>query len=373
VVPLALILAVGAGAAVAIALHGATPRQSLDAQRVYNRLEPSIVDVTSSLPYAAETAEGTGFVIDAAQGLVLTNNHVIDGATSVSATIVTSGRTYPATVIGDNAGDDVALLRLRGATGLVAASLGSASDAAPGDPVLGIGNSGGQGGPPTVVPGHVSSLGRTIKAVDQSSGFTEILRDMLQVAGDIQPGDSGGPLADAAGQVIGMDTAASRPSARAAAESFAIPIGIALADARQIGTGRTGAGVTIGRPAFLGAVVTDRSATDPSDQFISYSETGGAVSPCLTTLQEAGIPARVATARSGILVEGVLCGTPADTAGLGAGDVITAVAGRTVSSVRALSGVMTGLSPGQRVPVRWVAVGGAGRSATVRLGEGPAR
>ena len=89
-------------------------------EAVYDEVEPGIVDVTSNLQYLQETAEGTGFVIDAAAGLVLTNNHVIDGATSVTVTPVTSGKSYPARVLGYDRTDDVALLQVRGATGLKA-------------------------------------------------------------------------------------------------------------------------------------------------------------------------------------------------------------------------------------------------------------
>jgi S1-C subfamily serine protease len=389
VVPLALVVAAGGGAAITIALHRTTsPQSTINAQTVYNQVEPSIVDVSSSLPYAAETAEGTGFVIDAAHGLVLTNNHVVDGSTEVTATLVTSGRSYHAKVLGDNALDDVALLRLDGASGLVTAPLASGSPstsaATLGAPVLGIGNSGGQGGAPTIVPGYISSLSRTVNAVDQASGITETLRDMLQVSAPIQPGDSGGPLADAAGQVIGMDTAATQASPSTAAEGFAIPIGTALADARQLMSGQAGPGVTFGTPAFLGVVVADRSAADPSDRALDNHslQTGALPSPddpgCLVITQEASVPARVATARYGALVEGAFCGSAAAAAGLRPGDVITAVGGTTVSSARSLNEILTGLRPGQNVTVQWVPVGGAGsgggeRSATVRLGEGPAR
>jgi S1-C subfamily serine protease len=233
VLPLALVLAGASGATVALLLNrNVAPQGSIDDQAVYSEVEPSIVDVTSSLSYAAETAEGTGFVIDARDGLVITNNHVIDGATEVTATLVTTGRTYPAKVVGDDTTDDVALLQLQGASGLTAAPIGSASEATLGAPVLGIGNSGGQGGAPAVVPGYISNLSRTIKAADESSGFTETLRNMLQVNAQIEPGDSGGPLADAAGQVIGIDTAATQSSPGVPGEGFAIPIGTALTDAR---------------------------------------------------------------------------------------------------------------------------------------------
>ncbi|MGD0553572.1 MAG: trypsin-like peptidase domain-containing protein [Streptosporangiaceae bacterium] len=370
VVPLALVLTAVSGATVALLLnHNVTPQGTIDDQTVYGAVEPSIVDVTSALSYAAETAEGTGFVIDARDGLVITNNHVIDGATDVTATMVTTGRTYQARVVGDDTNDDIALLQLEGASSLTTAPIGNASNATLGAPVLGIGNSGGQGGAPAVVPGYISSLGRTIKAVDEASGFTETLRNMLQVTAQIEPGDSGGPLADAAGQVIGIDTAATQSAPGTAGEGFAIPIGTALSDARQIRDGRVGPGISLGLPGFLGVLATSRTPADSAEQVLTR-----AVSPgCLMISQEAGVPAAVAPARYGALVEGVFCASAAATAGLSAGDVITAVAGRTVGSLPTFSATMNELRPGQRVALRWVTITGADRSAIVRLGDGPAR
>jgi S1-C subfamily serine protease len=239
VILLALIVAAIAAATMTLVMRNPAPSQAtstLNAQSVYNRVSPSIVDVTASLTYAGETAEGTGFIISSARDLVLTNNHVIAGATSVAATIVASGRTYHATVIGDDTNDDVALLRLvdAGHARLTAAPLGNSSDTSLGQPVLGIGNSGGAGGAPTIAPGYITGLNRTIQALDQSSGVTETLRGVLQVTAQIQPGDSGGPLVNASGQVIGVDTAATQPppgSGPGRAAGFAIPIGAALADA----------------------------------------------------------------------------------------------------------------------------------------------
>jgi len=369
-VPAALVLAGVSGAALALLLHRTpVPQGNLDDQAVYDKIEPSIVDVTSSLTYAAETAEGTGFVVDARDGLVLTNNHVIDGATSVTATLVSTGRTYTAAVVGDNAGDDVALLRIEGASGLTAAPLGDDQDTELGDPVLGLGNSGGQGGAPTVVPGYISSLGRTIKAVDQASGFTETLRDMLQVTAQIQPGDSGGPLADADGQVIGVDTAATQPGPGVTGEGFAIPIGVAIADAARIRSGEPGPGITIGLPGFLGVEVTSRDLADQGEDFLASQP----APQCLLISQEATPPTAVAPGRSGVVVEGSYCGSPAAAAGLDQGDVITAVAGRTTSDLSAFTQVINGLRPGQRIAVDWTTVAGSRQMAEVSLGAGPAR
>ena len=200
--------------------------KAMNDEAVYNEVAPGIVDVSANLQYLEETAEGTGIVIDAAQGLVLTNNHVIDGATSVTITPVLSGHPYSARVLGYDPSDDVALLQFQGATGLKSVAIGDSSRLAAGLPVLAIGNEAGQGGPPTIAPGIISGLDRTIEASDEISGTSEILHDMLQTSADIRPGDSGGPLADAAGQVVGIDTAA---GGGADYFGYAIPIDEALA------------------------------------------------------------------------------------------------------------------------------------------------
>jgi S1-C subfamily serine protease len=170
--------AAGIGTAVAVrdvgsggAATGAPVRTMNDAV-VYGQVEPGVVDVSADLQYLDETAEGTGFVIDAAAGLVLTNNHVIDGATSVMVTPVTSGKSYQARVLGYDLPDDIALLQIKGATGLKAVTLGDSGDLTVGTQVLALGNEAGQGGPPTVAPGVIASTGRSIIASDASSGLT---------------------------------------------------------------------------------------------------------------------------------------------------------------------------------------------------------
>ncbi|MGH3185066.1 MAG: S1C family serine protease, partial [Streptosporangiaceae bacterium] len=225
---------------------------AMNDEAVYDEVEPGVVDVTASLPYLQETAEGTGFVIDAAAGLVLTNNHVIDGATSVTVTPVMSGKSYRARVLGYDRTDDVALLQLPGATGLKAVTIGDSWQVTVGTPVLAIGNEAGQGGSPTVAPGVISSLDRTIVASDQNSGLRETLYGMMQTNADIRPGDSGGPLADAAGRVIGIDTAAGGGTVYS---GYAIPINQALPIARRIAARQPSTRIQIGLPAFLGVLV----------------------------------------------------------------------------------------------------------------------
>ena len=220
---------------------------TLNAEAVYQAVEPGVVDVTSNLRYLQETAKGTGFVIDSAAGLILTNNHVIDGATSVAVTPVTSGRSYPARILGYDRADDVALLQVRGIPRLRAVTIGRSARVRVGMPVLAIGNEAGQGGSPTVAPGVISNLDRTIVATDQSSGLNETLHGMMQTSADIRPGDSGGPLAGADGRVIGINTAA---GGNTVYSGYAIPIDQAMPIAWQIAAGLPGARVQIGLPGL---------------------------------------------------------------------------------------------------------------------------
>jgi S1-C subfamily serine protease len=345
---------------------------AMNDEAVYAAVEPGIVDVASNLRYLQETAEGTGFVIDAAAGLVLTNNHVIDGATSVTVTPVLSGKSYPARVLGYDRADDVALLQVQGVTGLKPVTLGNSSHVRVGTPVLAIGNEAGQGGSPTVAPGVISSLYRTIVATDQSSGLTETLHGMMQTNADIRPGDSGGPLADAAGRVIGIDTAA---GGNTVYSGYAIPINQALPIARRIAAGQPGARIQLGLPAFLGVLLPDSASTDPRRQARQELRQTGTVSGSgrsCTSGDTTAVPGSIAPARSGALVDGVLCGTAAATAGLFAGDVITSIGGRAVTSPGSLTAIVSGYRPGSKAPLAWISPGGSLHTAVVTLDAGPA-
>jgi S1-C subfamily serine protease len=345
---------------------------AMNDEAVYNEVEPGIVDVSANLEYLQETAEGTGVVIDAAAGLVLTNNHVIDGATSVTVTPVMSGKSYPARVLGYDMSHDIALLQVRGAPGLKAVTIGDSSHVKVGTPVLALGNEAGQGGSPTVAPGVISSLDRTIVASDQASALTETLYGMMQTSADIRPGDSGGPLADAAGQVVGIDTAA---GGNKDYSGYAIPIDQALPIARQIAAGRPSAHVQIGLPAFLGVLVSSSTSTEPSRQASQeLRQTGDASggSRSCTSGDTTDIPASIAPARSGALVDGVLCGTPAAAAGLFAGDVITSIGGRAITTPGSLNAIVSHYRPGSKAPLAWVSPGGSRHTAVVTLGAAPA-
>jgi S1-C subfamily serine protease len=245
-------IAIGVGGAVALRSPGSAPsmRQTASAaaadrpadqpaatarplsdRAIYARVEPSVVDVTATVRAAGETASGTGFVINPRAALVLTNNHVIRDATSVTITIPATGRTYQARIVGTDASADIALLKISPVRGLAAAPLGDSARVTAGSAVVAIGNRAGAGGTPASAPGVISGTGRTVQASDSASGFTETLHGLIATTARIEPGDSGGPLADSAGAVIGVDTAAGTGDADA---GYAIPIDAAMAAERQI-------------------------------------------------------------------------------------------------------------------------------------------
>jgi S1-C subfamily serine protease len=287
-----------------------------------------IVEINTVLQYQDARAAGTGMVLTS-DGEILTNNHVVDGATSISVTISSTGATYTATVVGTDPSDDVAVLQLSHASGLKTAKLSSAA-ATIGESVTGVGNAGGTG-TLSAATGSVTALDQSITASDESGGGSEQLTGLIEVDAAIQAGDSGGPLYGADGTIIGMDTAA---SSGGPADGYAIPIGTARAIADQIESGADDATIHQGNPAFLGVSMADGA--------------------------------------SGATVAGALPGGAAESAGISAGDVITSVDGTAIGSADDLSSTLAGHAPGDRVTVTWTTAAGASESATVTLGTGPA-
>jgi len=309
------------------------------------KVVPGVVDIDTRLGFRNGSAAGTGMVLTPS-GEVLTNNHVIDGATRITATLVDTGRTYQATVVGTDPTEDVAVIQLQGASGLKTVPTGDSSAVAPGDDVVALGNAGGAGGAPDVVSGTVQAVGRTITAGELGGASSETLAGLIQTDAPLQPGDSGGPLVNSAGQVIGMNTAASsgRRFSAGAAESFAIPMARALNVAHQIESGRATAAVHIGLPALLGVSI------DPSSAGQGGSGSGGV----------------------GAAIAGVESGLPAAGAGLSAGDTITSLDGHAVDSSQTLSALMKTHHPGDRVTVGWTDASGGQHSAALTLATGPA-
>jgi S1-C subfamily serine protease len=218
------------------------------------------VIINTTLQYDSEAAAGTGMVINAS-GLVLTNNHVIEDSTKITATVASTGKTYPATVVGNDKTGDVALIRLQDASGLTTVPIGNSSAVRAGQTVVALGNAEGQGSI-SATAGQVTGLDQTITASEEvGSTASETLTGMIQTSADIVPGDSGGPLASPAG-VIGMDTAGNDANGQQPSAGFAIPVDEALSVARQIAAGHGGAVITevngqaVGSPDDLSGILS---------------------------------------------------------------------------------------------------------------------
>jgi S1-C subfamily serine protease len=360
---------------------GTGPSSVANWTAVQQKVKPGLVDIISTLKYNSETAEGTGMIVSAS-GLVLTNNHVIDQATNVNASLVVdAGRKYRARVIGYDSTDDVALLQLADASGLSPVSFGNSAQVSLGTPVLALGNAQGRGGV-TPARGIINALDRSIQASDQGSDSTENLNHMLQTNAEIQQGDSGGALVNNAGQVIGMitaaNTSASSPSGTSGTLGFAIPINTALSIARQIAAGKSSSTVYIGLPGFLGVEVAQSTSSNPRQQAADEEQAGsggpgGGQTGCQSTNQGVTVPATIAPANTGALILGVLCNTVASSKGLAPGDVITSVNGQAVSTPGSLTGITAKYHSGQVVSVTWIGVRGVKHTRSLKLGAGPAR
>ena len=346
------------------AVHRLATTGAVSQASAVSSVERSIVDIVAQDGGTDSEDAGTGMVLTAS-GEVLTNNHVVKGATALSATVITTGRTYRAVVVGTDATDDVAVIKLVGASGMIPITAGDSGAVTQGTHVIAIGNAEGRG-TPTVTTGAITAIGQSITASDGGNGSdSERLHGLFETDADIISGDSGGPLSDAAGQVIGMDTAAassdSQPGWGSAITSssagYAIPIATALSLADKIVRGEASSSIVIGTPGMLGVEVTD-----PSDA--SQDPFGGSEWPNDNYGQGQSV--------TGADVVGVVSSGPAAGAGITAGDVITAVNGSAVSSASALTTRLTGTHSGDTVRITWVDSGGQTHTASVTLAAGPA-
>ncbi len=296
----------------------------------------ALVDINTQYNYQQAAGAGTGIVLSS-NGLVLTNNHVISGATAISAVDLGNGHTYTAKVLGYDRTADVALVQLEGAHGLTTASLSSSGTPGVGTSVYALGNAGGAGGTPSMTAGTVVALNQSITA-SEDNGASEQLSGLIETNASLYPGDSGGALTDASGTVLGMNTAASTAvSFSGHGQGYAIPIGTALAIASSIEAGHGSATIHLGTTAFLGVEI---STTAPS---------------------------------SGATVAGVIPGSPAAAAGLATGDVITGLGPSTVTSATSLATAIAGDHVGQSVTLTWTDGSGATHHASVTLAAGPAQ
>ena len=189
---------------------------------------PALVDITA-VQVDGGNVYGTGIVVSDA-GEIITNDHVINGAVQLTATDVGDGQTYAADVVGTDQNGDLAVLQLEGASGLQTAPLGDSNSISFGEGVVAVGNANGAGGTPGYAGGEVTALSRHIVEQEASGGWSAALNGVIETNAEILPGDSGGALVDANGEVVGIDTAI----LDSAPGGFAIPIDEALQVAQEI-------------------------------------------------------------------------------------------------------------------------------------------
>jgi S1-C subfamily serine protease len=327
---------------------------------IANNVSPGLVDINTTIDFGQGEAAGTGQVLTSS-GEVLTNNHVINGATSISVTDVGNGKTYSASVVGYDRSQDVAVIQLKNASGLQTVNLGDSSNLSVGQAVVGLGNAGGTGGTPSAAGGSVTALNQSITASDEMDGTSEQLTGLIQTNANIQAGDSGGPLVNTSGQVVGMDTAASdtytfQGGSGSGSEGFAIPINTASSIAKQIEAGSTSSSIHLGDTGFLGVEVSGSSSgANGGGSFGSGSSSGGG-----------------SQSTNGVAIQGAVANTPAANAGLGQGDVITSVNGVSVNSANDLTNELGKFHPGDKVTVNWTDSSGQQHTSTVTLAPGPA-
>jgi S1-C subfamily serine protease len=317
--------------------------------QIYDRVAAGVVELsvsgTSSTPFGDQQAqaEGSGFVIDE-EGHIVTNAHVVDGAETITVTF-SDGTEVPAELVGQDASTDLAVVKVDvPASRLGPLTLGSSADVRIGDPVVAIGSPFGLEG--TVTSGIVSALDRTI---DAPNGFT--ISGAIQTDAAINHGNSGGPLLDAAGKVIGVTAQIASESGGNDGVGFAIPSDTVRQVAEQLVAGKTV------EHAYLGVslATVDAAAAQALDlprgvQIVSVQPGSPAA--------EAGLRAGSATTD----VNGQAYSTD--------GDVVTAIDGTRVSSADELSAEIAGRHPGDRVSLS-VYRDGATTSVEVTLGTRP--
>ncbi|MEW6154394.1 MAG: trypsin-like peptidase domain-containing protein [Actinomycetota bacterium] len=314
----------------------ATPQ---DIQGILAKVEPGVVSIRTQAVrqgrFFPTQGAGTGVVLTP-DGEVLTNAHVVQGATTIEVRLAGEQNFRPADLVGANSGEDLALLKIRNASGLETVELGSSSALKVGDGVIAIGNALDLQGGLTVTQGIVSALNRSI------SDSSDRLTGLIQTDAAINPGNSGGPLVNAAGQVVGINTAV-------AGDAQNIGFAIAIDTAKPI----------------LERLRGGPGATGPQGQASSSQAYLGISSQ---TIDAASAAALGLTQTSGAYIAQVFPGTAAEAAGLRVGDVITSIGGTTVTAAEDVSAALTSRSPGDTVDISWVR-GRQRLSAQVTLGS----
>lgn len=310
----------------------------LTAEQISARIDPTVVTISAEFDYYG--VAGTGFVVDS-DGLVVTNFHVVEEATDVSAVHMGNGLIYDASVLGYDRSRDLAVLQLATASNLPVAPIGSARNLTVGAPVTAVGNAEGAGAL-VPAPGRIVALDRSVTAQSSVNGSRNELTGMIQIDADVRAGDSGGPLVDEWGNVIGVDAAGLSDEARQtqAPEAYAIPIDTAMAVVQQVREGRSGGTVHVGPTPYLGIGVRDVSAF------------------------------RSAGPSEGAAIASVQYESPAERTGLVRGDVIVSFDGRPVRTSAELTEEMIGRRPGETIVIEWVTEQGVRQERPVTLEQG---
>ncbi len=311
------------------------------AEQVASKLTPSVVNISieqsgidrfTGKTVTQVVGNGSGVIIRA-DGYILTNNHVVEGA---DALVVTVGvEDLPATIVGTDPSTDLAVIKVE-KTGLPAAELGSSAGLKVGEPVVAIGSPFGL--EKTVTSGIISALGRS--SIAQSSSGITAYTSLIQTDASINPGNSGGALADADGKLIGINTLIQSTSGQSAGIGFAIPVDFAKSIADElISTGRAS------HPFMgVGTVTIDESVASQYDLPVS----------------------------EGVLVQSIATGSPAEKAGITQGDIIVKIAGKDVASVEDVFTTIRSQKVGQTVPVEIVR-GTEHKTLQVTLGSDSSR
>lgn len=313
-----------------------SPGTPADAWSLAAEVAPTLVDISVSTTDESLVA-GTGMVLSPS-GEILTNNHVIEGATAISVTDVGNRSMYPASVVGYDRALDIAVLQIAGGSGLKTADIADTSQVTIGEGVIAIGNGAGTGGAPSYSGGSITATGQSITAEDETSADSEQLSRLVETNADVIPGDSGGALVDAAGKVVAMLTAGSQgfEVPGPATEGYGIPIGEALSVASQIERGRGTGTVHVGATASLGVYLGPATPGSP-----------------------------------GAAITEVVPGGPADSAQLVPGDTITAFEGRPVGSPDSLTSLLLRDTPGAWVDIQYLDPSGQRQVVEVQLDSGP--
>ncbi len=311
---------------------------STNIETVIGKVLPAIVSIDAKGPASASPAlfggtsgvqedQGTGMIITS-NGEVVTNNHVIAGAKTITVTLYGSLKALPATLVDTDPTNDVALLQIENQSNLPTVTYGNSDNVQVGDAVVAIGNALGlSAGTPTVTQGIISAKGRSVQASDSTGSSTENLTNMFQTDAAINPGNSGGPLVDSSGRVIGMNTAV---ASSADGTSQAQNIGFAIPSNK----------IEKLLPALRSKSISNQPSSGAA--FLGVS---------LETLTSQLRSEYNFTPTQGAVVLQVQSGSPADTAGLQQGDVITSFQGKPVTSADQLATAIQGDKPGQTVKI----------------------